>query len=162
MESHSGKLAQALVVAAFKVVLPNLSTRVEGLTEIADVISRGTGSRRSKNSLRRRLEDAVDLLTDRLSDFEKIEFSNVPPAERLQAIEAICGVFESLDVNQSTIIRQGLDPNKLLHSLEPALRIAWRERLLSERAVGYGEKFLHESCRYVTSMRVTWRLRTCC
>lgn len=127
---HSEKLARTLIVAAFKVTLPSVSTRVEGIADIADVISERSGNWRSRNTLRRRLEDATDLLTERLAALEAVEFRQLPPAEQRLAIEGICRAIDTLEISRVTIIKQGLEFHKLLHELQPEAERQWRTSLL--------------------------------
>jgi NACHT domain len=149
---HSEKLARTLIVAAFKVTLPSVSTRVEGIADIADAISERSGNWRSRNTLRRRLEDATDLLTERLAALEAVEFRQLLPAEQGLAIEGICRAIDTLEISRVTIIKQGLEFHKLLQQLQPEAERQWRASLLGEPAVEYGHRFLTEACRYLINL----------
>jgi Leucine-rich repeat (LRR) protein len=144
--------AQKIIVAVFKILLPGTVTRVEGLGDIADLIFRDRKDKRARKSLLNRLEESTDLLAERLSRFGAIEFPKLEEAERRLAIEGVCAAIASAEVSAATVIKEKLDPDELMLIVRPAAVSYWRNSLLTEQAMDYGEHYLALAIRYVIAL----------
>jgi hypothetical protein len=149
---RSAKLATKIVVALFKVIAPGFSTRAEGLQEIVDAVMDKRGSRRTRNALRRQLEDAIDQLGDRLEKFEKVEFSDLDDGERSAAIEVVCQTMDTVRITKADVIRKDLNAELLIEQFRPETERAWRGVMLSTAGTEYGRVFLTEACRFLVTL----------
>jgi Leucine-rich repeat (LRR) protein len=146
-------LALEVTKAAFKALFPSASTRYEGLADLAQYAFTGSERWKERNSLRRQMEEGVDILTDRLTALEANEFRNLEVSEKNIALEIVAAA-----ISNSTLTKYDLEVNKLLNSdkiveqLEPECIIRWRSALLSETAVEYGRLFLREASQYMISL----------
>ena len=82
-------LALEVTKAAFKAIFPSTSTRYEGLADLAKYAFMGADRWKEQNSLRRQLEDGVDVLTERLALIEAAEFRMMESAEKDIATTAV-------------------------------------------------------------------------
>lgn len=144
--------AEKIILAAFKVLLPGMAIRVEGMKDIADIVYGGQDKKRLHQSLLHRLEESVDLLAERLGQFEAIEIPNLQRGEKDQVIEGACNAMASVNLSTARLIKDQLDPEKLVREVRPIARQYWRDRDVSEAATEYGEHYLELACRYVTAL----------
>jgi Leucine-rich repeat (LRR) protein len=144
--------AEKIIVAAFKVLLPGAVTRVEGVTELVDVIFRHQDNKRNRKSLLHRLEESVDLLAEKLAEFEKIETPYVGPADKKLAIEGVCTALASIDLNSTVVIKEQLDPERISRLAHPEALRQWQKLLISEGAKQYGEHYLALASQYIVAL----------
>jgi Leucine-rich repeat (LRR) protein len=146
------RLANSVVAAAFKAILPGASTRVEGITDIAELIITDREEWRSRNSLSRRLQDNSDLLAERLDKFASVELSKLEEAEKQLVIEGICSALDSVDLQTTDIIHINLDYEKLRSLLWPEVQKSWKSALLSDEGMQYGAAYFKLACRYLITL----------
>jgi hypothetical protein len=145
--SRPFRLAQRIIIAAFKILIPDVATRLEGISEIADII---VGDREPQ-TISRLLEDNARQLSRRLEGLEAAEFSGLPEAEKNLAIVAIVEAIDKLSLTKSDIIAKRMDRNDLYRSAIPLAEKAWESFGLGGSAISYGERYLQESTAFISS-----------
>ncbi|MFC6080252.1 NACHT domain-containing protein [Sphaerisporangium aureirubrum] len=152
-DDAQGELAAAVITAVFKVLLPDVATRVEGLAEVARIIRGRRGSRREENYLHRRLLDAADVLAGKLSEAEGALFSRgVEAGEKEAAIAGVMGALQEVRLSKAEVVGSGLSEGVLVGRVEGVAARLWREAGVSEAGVSYGRLYLLESCRSVVQL----------
>ncbi|MER5643883.1 NACHT domain-containing protein [Streptosporangium sp. NPDC002524] len=152
VNDRSKKLANQIILAVFRVLLPGTATRVQGLSDIANLVFTGQEEKRARAAFERSLRDAKDLLVERLNRFELVEFRRLETAERDLAIEGVCEALESFRIDRDDVIRLRFVHGDIAARLRPAVHKKWRRDLLSEDATEYGEWFLQFACQYIVAL----------
>jgi Leucine-rich repeat (LRR) protein len=146
-------LGLEIIKASFKAIFPGISTRVEGLADLAGLAFSGSDRWLEQNDFKRQLEGAADLLASKLGKITSPEFRALDPAERGIAT----GVVEKV-VMESKLTKQDLEYNKLLNSdslfkqLEPGCQGSWNHEELSDAAIQYGRVLLRGTCDYIINL----------
>jgi Leucine-rich repeat (LRR) protein len=149
---QSAVAAEKIIVAAFKVLLPGTATRAEGISDIADLALRGQRNSRNRKSLLHRLEESVDFLAERLSQFEATEIPNLKPADKALAIEGILVAMSAAQLTPAAVIKDHLNPDRIARTMRPTARQYWQKALLPESATEYGEHYLSLASRYIVAL----------
>ena len=148
----SADIARRIVLAAFKILLPDVATRVDGLSDIADILLRGRDDKRARKTLIHRLEESTDFLAERLERFEAVEFGHLDGGEKHLAISGVYAALSAAGLTVPEVAKNRIDPYRLYNILEPHARSYWATQLLSDAAVGYGERYLEVTCLYTTTV----------
>jgi len=141
-------LAEKIVIAAFKIVLPDVATRIEGIATIADLIVAPDKA----STVTRLLEDNARHLAKRLQKLESIEYAGLDEVEKGLAINAIHNAVAGSRITRSDIIKGRMGTDEVYRAIQPLARAAWRSQLLSEAAVSYGERYLRESSAFLAAI----------
>ena len=145
--SRPFRLAQRIIIAAFKILIPDVATRLEGIADIADILA----GEREPLTIGRLLEDNAKHLSRRLEGLEAAEFPSLPEAEKNLAIVAVVEAIDKLSLTKSEIIAKRMDRNDLFNSVKPLAEKAWESFGLSEPAIGFGERYLQESTAFIST-----------
>src|ERR1700722_6380307 len=145
-------VAETVILAAFKILIPDLATRVEGLADLADVLIGQHRNKRARKTLLHRLEESTDLLADRLSQFELAEFPNLLLRDRQLAIESVCTAVATVNIDVTDVIKSNLNPRYIANQLRPATESELRLRLLPEPAEEYGYHYLTMVSGYIAAI----------
>jgi Leucine-rich repeat (LRR) protein len=149
--SHTA-LALEITKAACKALFPNVSTRYEGLADLAKFAFVGSDRWKQQNSFRRQMEEGVDVLTERLEILDATEI-HVDSSERDIAIQVITEAITNSTLNKRELeVKKMLNRDEIVKDLEPVCREKWSSAFLSEPAVEYGRLFLRESCEYMITL----------
>jgi hypothetical protein len=146
-------LGLEIIKAVFKVIFPGISTRVEGLTDLAVYAFSEPDRWLEQNDFRRQLEAGVDLLASKFAKVTSPEFRELSTAEREIAIRVVAQA-----ILNSTLTKEDLEFNKemnsdiVFRSLEPTCARAWNQEELSGAAIQYGRVMLHGACDYLINL----------
>jgi Leucine-rich repeat (LRR) protein len=150
-------LALEISKAAFKAIFPSLSTRYEGIADLAKYAFAGAERWKERNSLQRQMEEGVDILTERLQYIEVAEAWSMPEGEKDIAISTIVEVFAECSYTKHQLeVEFMMSRDELFRTLLPKCETKWRSNLLGEPATEYGRRLLGEACRYMIS--IVWNL----
>jgi Leucine-rich repeat (LRR) protein len=150
-------MAQQIIVASFKILLPGMAVRAAGVGEIVEIVLNKNTERLRHRTLQHRLEESIDLLTERLTSFESSEFSRLnegtdAAAQKGLAISGIYRAMAAIDINPKTVVREKLDPDRLMSLIRPEALKYWQMERLSQAAIDYGDFYLNLACRYVVAI----------
>jgi NACHT domain len=146
-------LGLGIIKAAFKAILPGMSTRAEGLADLAAFAFSDPDLWMEQNDFRRQLEAAADLLMSKLAKVTSAEFRELDSGEREIVVGGVAKVVLEADLTKNDLeFNMLLNRDKLFRSLEPAFASAFDGAPLSERAVEYGRILLGSACEYLINL----------
>jgi hypothetical protein len=146
------RTAQAIILAAFKILMPSSATRIQGVSDLADLLLQDRRNRRARKTLAHRLEESSDFLAERLSQFEEAEYPDLDPAEKQQAIEGVCAGVENMNLESSDVIKSRIDSYRVARRILPYAKEQWLSMGLSDEAVSYGKHYLEVAALYITTI----------
>lgn len=141
-------LAQNIVISAFKIVLPDVATRIEGIAAIADLIVAPDKA----PTVTRLIDDNTRHLAKRLEKLESIEYVGLDEAEKGLAVNGVHSAISKANITRSDIIKDRLGGNEILQTVQPLAEVEWQSQLLSESATSYGQRYLQEACAFLASI----------
>ncbi len=146
--SRPYNLAQRIIIAAFKIVLPDVAARIEGIATIADLIV----APQKAATVTRLLEDNARHLAKRLQKLESIDYVGLDEVNKGLAVNAVHTAIERSNITKSDIIRKRMGGNDILKVVEPLARKEWNYDSLPEVAIRYGQRYLQEAAAFLASI----------
>ncbi|MGC4868153.1 NACHT domain-containing protein [Micromonospora sp. DT53] len=145
-------VARRIIISTFKILFPSAAERIQAFDDIVAEIEGMHPDSLEGRALPRRLADASDRISARLSRIEEIEFDGLAEAERSLAITGVEQALVQMRLSADDVIKDAITTEQLRSALEPIAVRRWQSDQLGDDAQAYGRVYLTEAAAYISAL----------